>query len=86
MYFPYRTFDSDVSEIPISFSFPKLPFPISFPIKNMKTVTVLVFSDRFRPFSPLVFGLYSHPMLYKVMHHKFILSILVESTHSSYIY
>jgi hypothetical protein len=54
MYFSYRTFDSDVSEIPISFPFPKLPFPISFSIKNMKTVTVLVFSDRFRPFSPLV--------------------------------
>jgi hypothetical protein len=56
MYFPYRTFDFDVSEIPISFSFPKLPFPISFSIKNMETVTVLVFSDRFRPFSPLVLG------------------------------
>jgi hypothetical protein len=34
MYFPYRAFDSDISEIPISFSFPKLPFPISFPIKK----------------------------------------------------
>jgi hypothetical protein len=54
MYFLYRTFDFDVSEISISFPFPKLPFPISFPIKNMKTVTVLVFSDRFRLFSPLV--------------------------------
>ena len=53
MYFSYRTFDFDVSEISISFPFPKLPFPISFPIKNMKTVMVLVFSDRFRPFSPL---------------------------------
>ena len=53
MYFSYRTFDFDVSEIPLSFPFPKLPFPISFPIKNMKMVTVLVFSDRFRPVSPL---------------------------------
>ena len=54
MYFPHRTFVSDVSEIPISFPFPELPFPISFPIKNMKTVTVLVFSDRFRLFSSLL--------------------------------
>jgi hypothetical protein len=53
MYFPYRTFDSDVSEMPILFLFPKLPFPISFPIKNMETVMVLVFSDHFLPFSPL---------------------------------
>jgi hypothetical protein len=53
-YFLYRTFVSDVSKVPISFPFPELPFPISFPIKNMKTVTVLVFTDRFRPFSSLV--------------------------------
>jgi hypothetical protein len=53
VYFPHRTFVSDVSEIPISFPFPELPFPISFPIKNMKTVMVLVFTDRFRPFSSL---------------------------------
>jgi hypothetical protein len=33
-----------------------------------------------------VFGLWSHSMLHKVMHHKFIPSILVESTHSSCIY
>jgi hypothetical protein len=58
MYFSYRTFDSDVSEIPISFSFLKLPFSILFPIKNMKTVTILVFSDCFRPFSPLGGGEY----------------------------
>jgi hypothetical protein len=51
MFFLYRTPVSDDSEIPMSFSFPELPFPISFPIKNMETVTVLVFSDRFRPFS-----------------------------------
>jgi hypothetical protein len=49
VYFPYRTF---VAEIPISFPFPKLPFSISFRIKNMKTVTVLVFV--YRPF-PTVF-------------------------------
>jgi hypothetical protein len=53
VYFPHRTFVSDVSEIPISFPFPELPFSISFPIKNMKTVMVLVFTDRFRPFSSL---------------------------------
>jgi hypothetical protein len=53
MFFLYRTSVSDDSEIPMSFPFPELPFPISFPIKNMKTVTVLVFSDRFRPFSSL---------------------------------
>jgi hypothetical protein len=52
MYFLYRTSISDDSEIPMSFLFPELPFSISFPIKNMKTVTVLVFSDRFRPFNP----------------------------------
>jgi hypothetical protein len=34
MYFLYQTFDSDVSEIPISFPFLKLPFLISFPIKK----------------------------------------------------
>jgi hypothetical protein len=49
VYFPYRTFVSDVSEIPISFPFPVLPFSILFPIKNMKTVMVLVFTDRFHP-------------------------------------
>jgi hypothetical protein len=36
VYFPHRTFVSDVSEIPISFPFPELPFFILFPIKNMK--------------------------------------------------
>jgi hypothetical protein len=53
VYFPHRTFVSDVSEIPISFPFPELPFSILFPIKIMKTVIVLVFTDRFRPFSSL---------------------------------
>jgi hypothetical protein len=53
VYFPHRTFVSDVSEIPISFPFPELPFSISFSIKNMKTVMVLLFTDRFRPFSSL---------------------------------
>jgi hypothetical protein len=33
-----------------------------------------------------VFGLWSHSILHEVMHHKFIPSILVESTHSSSIY
>jgi hypothetical protein len=54
MYFPHRNFVSDVSEIPISFPFPELSFPILFPIKNMETVMVLVFTDRFRPFSSLL--------------------------------
>jgi hypothetical protein len=49
VYFPHRTFVSDVSEILISFPFPELSFPILFPIKNMKTVIVLVFTDRFHP-------------------------------------
>jgi hypothetical protein len=53
VYFPHQTFVSDVSEIPISFPFLELPFSILFPIKNMKTVIVLVFTDRFRPFSSL---------------------------------
>ena len=56
MYFPHRTFVSDVSEIPISFPFPELPFSILFPIKNMKMVMVLLFTDRFRPFSSLSEG------------------------------
>ena len=47
VYFPHQTFVFDVSEIPISFPFPELPFSILFPIKNMKTVMVLVFTDRF---------------------------------------
>jgi hypothetical protein len=42
---------SDVSEIPISFPFPELPFSILFPIKNIKAVMVLVFTDRFHSFS-----------------------------------
>jgi hypothetical protein len=50
VYFPHQTFVFDVSEIPISFLFPELPFSILFPIKNMKTVMVLVFTDCFRPF------------------------------------
>jgi hypothetical protein len=54
VYFPHRTFVSDVSEIPISFPFPELPFSISFSIKNMKPVMVLLFTDRFRPFSSLL--------------------------------
>jgi hypothetical protein len=54
VYFPHRTFVSDVSEIPISFPFPELPFSILFSIKNMKTVMVLVFTDRFQPFSSLI--------------------------------
>jgi hypothetical protein len=54
VYFPYRTFVSEVSEIPISFLFSELPFSISFPIKNMKMVMVLVFTDCFRPFSSLM--------------------------------
>jgi hypothetical protein len=33
--------------------FLELPFSILFPIKNTKTVMVLVFTDRFRPFSSL---------------------------------
>jgi hypothetical protein len=37
----------------MSFSFPELPFSTSFPRKNMKTKMVLMFTDRFRPFSPL---------------------------------
>jgi hypothetical protein len=54
VYFPHQTFVSDVSEIPISFPFPELPFSIWFPIKIMKTIMVLVFTDRFRPFSSLI--------------------------------
>jgi hypothetical protein len=50
VYFPHRTFVSDVSEIPISFPFPELPFLILFPIKNIKAVMVLVFTDRFHPY------------------------------------
>jgi hypothetical protein len=49
VYFPHQTFVSDVSEIPISFPFLELPFLILFPIKNMKTIMVLVFTDRFHP-------------------------------------
>ena len=51
VYFPYRTFISEVSEISISFPFPKVPFSISILIKNMKTV---MFTDRLRPFSSLM--------------------------------
>ena len=54
VYFPHQTFVSDVFEIPILFPFPEVPFSILFLIKNMKTVMVLVFTDRFRPFSSLV--------------------------------
>jgi hypothetical protein len=50
VYFPHQTFVSDVSEILISFPFPELPFSILFPIKNMKTVMVLVFTDHFHPY------------------------------------
>jgi hypothetical protein len=49
VYFPHRTFVSDVSEIPISFPFPELPFSILFPIKNMKTIMVLAFPTVFIP-------------------------------------
>jgi hypothetical protein len=58
--FFYRTSVFDDSKIPMSFPFPELPFPISFPIKNMKTVTVLMFSDRFRPFLSLLQATHAH--------------------------
>ena len=54
VYFPHQTFISDVSEMPISFPFPEILFLILFPIKNMKTIMILVFTDRFRPFSSLM--------------------------------
>jgi hypothetical protein len=50
VYFPHRTFVFDVFEIPILFLFSELPFSILFPIKNMKTVMVLVFTDCFHPY------------------------------------
>jgi hypothetical protein len=50
VYFSDQTFVFDVSKIPISFPFPELPFSILFSIKNMKTVMVLVFTDRFYPY------------------------------------
>jgi hypothetical protein len=50
MLFSYRT---SVSELSMLFSFLELPFPISFPRKNMKTKMVLVFTDHSRPFSRL---------------------------------
>jgi hypothetical protein len=62
VYFPHRTFVSDVSEIPISFPFPELQFSILFPIKNMKTVMVLVFTDRFYPYT-LLKGLFPYLVL-----------------------
>jgi hypothetical protein len=48
MYFPHQTFDSDVSKIPISFPFPELPFPISFPIKKYENGNGF---SVYRPFS-----------------------------------
>jgi hypothetical protein len=53
VYFPHQLSFPMFSEIPISFPFPELPFSILFPIKNMKTVMILVFTDRFRLFSSL---------------------------------
>jgi hypothetical protein len=49
VYFPHRTFVSNVFEISISFSFSfsELPFSILFSIKNIKTVIVLMFTDSF---------------------------------------
>ena len=51
--FFYQTFVFDVSKLLMSFSFPELLFSILFPRKNMKTKMALVFTDRFRLFSPL---------------------------------
>jgi hypothetical protein len=56
-YFPHRTFVSDVSKIPISFPFLELPFSILFPIKNVKTVMVLVFTDRFHQYIYIIWQL-----------------------------
>jgi hypothetical protein len=50
VYFPHWTFVSNVFEIPILFPFPELPFFILFPIKNMKTIMVLVFTNCFHPY------------------------------------
>jgi hypothetical protein len=50
MYFPHRTFVSDVSEIPISFPFPELPFSILFPIKKYENDNGF---SVYRPFSSL---------------------------------
>jgi hypothetical protein len=51
VYFPHQTFVSDVSEIPISFPFPELPFSILFPIKKYKNGNGF---SVYRPFSSLV--------------------------------
>jgi hypothetical protein len=53
VYFPHRTFVSDVSEIPILFPFLELPFLILFSIKNIKTVMVLVLPTVFISTRPL---------------------------------
>jgi hypothetical protein len=51
VYFPHRTFVSDVSEIPISFPFPELPFSILFSIKKYENSNGFVV---YRPFSSLL--------------------------------
>jgi hypothetical protein len=53
MYFRRRTSVFDVSEIPISFPFPELPFSISFLIKKYENGNDFTFTDCFRPFSTL---------------------------------
>jgi hypothetical protein len=50
LYFPHQTFVSDVSEIPISFPFPELPFSILFPIKKYENGNGF---SIYRPFSSL---------------------------------
>jgi hypothetical protein len=55
VYFPDQTFVSDVSEIPISFSFPELPFSILFSIKKYKNGNDF---SVYRPFSSLY--IYTH--------------------------
>ena len=50
VYFPHQTFVSDVSEIPILFPFPELPFSILFPIKKYENSNGF---SVYRPFSSL---------------------------------
>jgi hypothetical protein len=53
VYFPHRTFVSDVSEIPILFPFLELPFLILFSIKKYKNGNGFSVTDRFHLYTSL---------------------------------
>jgi hypothetical protein len=75
VYFSHQTFVSDVSEIPISFLFPELPFSILFPIKKYENGNGF---SVYRPFPTVFIPISSHGCLdgFCILHPKLLKYVL----------